>query len=182
MVAIVTVTHVDVEGEQLANWVEATGVRLSQTPREPVEVVFAHVLSGFLAIGRAALQLTAISGQSIRASCHDVVFNITADAEVWIVGAVGAVTIARNSDRGEHLYDTVGDTASSPAAQRRLQHAAYLTASTTHKLLTGLHADPALTGSLRALVRNLATGAGMIADLYGEAQHSQHIVSKPDSR
>ncbi|WP_157172286.1 hypothetical protein [Nocardia pneumoniae] len=170
-----TATSIDTGAEHLACWVTVVGQRLNQLPTADPDVLLAHAMSGFLAIGRASLALLTTSLNPTDIRDHDLVFEITADAERWLTDAATEPVVNRITDRGEHIQRYLSPAALDTVAKARLRHCAQSTAIHTRDLLIGIDNDPTVPADIRDLARDLAARANVIATVY--ADDPQQLLS-----
>ncbi|WP_454197372.1 hypothetical protein [Nocardia sp. Marseille-Q1738] len=170
-----TATSIDTGAEHLACWVTVVGQRLHQLPTGNPDVLLAHAMSGFLAIGRASMALLTTSLNPTDIRDHDLVFEITADAERWLTDAATEPVVNQVTDRGEHIQRYLSPAALDTVAKARLRHCAQATAIHTRDLLISIDNDPTVPAEIRDLARDLAARANVIATVY--ADDPQQLLS-----
>jgi hypothetical protein len=173
-----TTTVIDVGGEKLALWVAATGHEVARLSPQPAPIMLARALSGFLAIGRASMLLLTTTTDPEHIRIHDLAYEITANAEMWLTETVGDTLTSRYTDRGDHLHPFISDPALTAAARTRLQQTAHSTAAATRDLLARISADPSVQPALRHLARDMGSGADTIAKLYDDDPRNRHHVDE----
>ncbi len=99
---------------------------------------------------------------------HDLVFEITADAERWLTDAATESVVNQITDRGEHVQRYLTPAALDTVAKARLRRCAQATAIHTRDLLAGIAADPEASDEIRDLTRDLAARANIIATVYAD--------------
>lgn len=166
--AMTTATSIDIGAEHLACWVTVVGQRLHQLPPANPNVLLAHAMSGFIAIGRASMALLTTSANPTDIRDHDLVFEITADAERWLTDAATESIVNRVTDRGEHIQRYLSPAALDTVAKARLRRCAQATAIHTRDLLAGIDADPTASEEIRDLAKDLAARANIIATVYAD--------------
>ncbi|WP_406231433.1 hypothetical protein [Nocardia sp. NBC_01009] len=168
----------DTGAEHLTCWVSMVGQRLPCRSSGPAEQLLAHALSGFLAVGRASLALltTARGPDCVRG--HDLVYEITADAEMWLTDAAGERTVNVITDRGETLYEFLTPTDLDDHAATELRRAAHATALRIYGLLTAVGNDPAHDSGVRDVAHHMAAGADLIAKVYHDNEPERHLLSE----
>ncbi|WP_028476919.1 hypothetical protein [Nocardia sp. CNY236] len=172
-----TATSIDTGAEHLATWITVVGQRLHRLPEAEPSVLLAHAMSGFLAIGRASMTLLITSANPTDIREHDLVFEITAEAEQRLTDAATERIVNQITDRGEHIQQYLGPAALDAMAKARLRHCAQATAIHTRDLLIGIDDDPAVPGDIGNLARDLATRANLIATVYADDPHQVLAVS-----
>ncbi|MFR9749623.1 hypothetical protein ACL02S_01155 [Nocardia sp. 004] len=173
-----TTTSIDTGAEHLACWITAVGQRLHRLPTTDPAILFAHAMSGFLAIGRASLALLTTSANPADIRDHDLVFEITADAERWLTDAATEPVVNQITDRGEHIQRYLSPAALDTVAKERLRHCAQTTAIHTRDVLMGVDNDSAVPPEMRDLAHDLAARANVIATVY--ADDPQQLLSISD--